>query len=129
MPRQPNLDRSILEVALAALENRRAELDALIGSVKRQLGTATKTEVMSAAESSARQAAPRKGRKRVMSAQARARIAEAQRQRWAASRKETANSAPAKTKPAARKRTMSPEARKRIAEAQKKRWAAARKSA
>ena len=122
MPRQPNLDRSILEIALAALESRKAELDALIGSVKRQLGTASKTEVSSAAESSAKQAAPRKGRKRVMSAEARARIAEAQRQRWAASRKE-------RTKPAVKKRTMSPEARKRIADAQKKRWAAARKSA
>jgi len=122
MARQLSLDRSILEVALTALEYRRTELDALIGSVRRRLGT----EVSSSRELSAKQAAPRKGRKRVMSAEARARIDEAQRQRWAASRKQAA--APAKTKPVAHKRTMSPEARKRIAEAQRKRWAAARKS-
>jgi hypothetical protein len=134
MPRQPNLDRSILEVALSALENRRAELDALIGSIRRQLGsrsTLGKTAVSGGEELSIEQTgkrgAPRKRRRRVMSAEARARIAEAQRLRWAASRKRAA--APAKSKPAAKKRTMSPEARMRIAEAQKKRWAAVRKEA
>jgi hypothetical protein len=135
MPRYPNLDRSILEVALTALENRKADLDALIESARRQLGTrfAGKTAGFSVPELSVLPAAPlrRKGRrKRVMSAEARARIAEAQRLRWAASRKQAggARAAGAKAKPAAKRRTMSPEARKRIAEAQRKRWAAVKKA-
>jgi hypothetical protein len=135
MPRHPNLDRSILEVALSALETRKAELDALIDSARRQLGTrsAGKAESFAGSVLSVVPATPvrRKGRRRVMSAEARARIAEAQRQRWAASRKQTggAGRAAAKAKPAAKKRrTMSPEARKRIAEAQRKRWAAVKKA-
>jgi hypothetical protein len=142
MPRYPNLDRSILEVALNALETRKADLDGLIESARRQLGTRStaKTSGFSVPELSGMPAATpvrRRGRrKRVMSAEARARIAEAQRQRWAASRKQggskagakAAGAKAAKAKPAAKKRTMSPEARKRIAEAQRKRWAAVKKA-
>lgn len=55
----------------------------------------------------------RQGRK-TMSADARKRIAEAQRRRWAKMKGETAK---------AEKRTLSPAARRRIAAAQKVRWA------
>ena len=69
--------------------------------------------------------------RRVVSPEARARIAEAQRKRWAATKvnaatptKATKKAAKKVTPKKAAKRTMSPEARKRIGEAQRKRWAA-----
>jgi hypothetical protein len=71
--------------------------------------------------------------KRTMSPAARARIAEAQRQRWAATRKPQGNTG----KPAAAskngssgsdKRTFSPAARAAIAAAARKRWAAAKRA-
>ena len=62
-------------------------------------------------------------KKRTMSAAARARIASAQRARWAKAR-ENGTARPAKGK---KKRTMSPEARAKIAAAQKKRWAKQRR--
>src|ERR1035441_4276542 len=69
-------------------------------------------------------------KKRVMSSEVRARIAEAQRKRWAAVKKTTKEAAkkaaPAKAKKSAPKkavkRTVSPEARRRMADAQRKRW-------
>jgi hypothetical protein len=140
MPRFQNIDRSILEVALAALENQKAELEAMIESARRQLGArpVQKDEGAPAAQPAARR---KKGRKRTMSAEARARIAEAQRKRWAASKKGSAPAEKTSAAPAAKaaapapaskrggKRVMSPEARKRIAEAQRKRWAATKKAA
>jgi len=61
---------------------------------------------------------------RQMSAAARARIAEAQRKRWAAARKEKGASAP---KPStAGKRPISAAGRRAIAEAARRRWAAAK---
>jgi hypothetical protein len=59
--------------------------------------------------------------RRTISAAGRARIAEAQRQRWA---KQRGNSGETKSAPSApKKRTMSAAARKRIAAAQRARWA------
>ena len=60
-----------------------------------------------------------------MSAAGRARIAAAQKARWAKRRGASATPAPAKTaaKAPRKKRTMSPEARAKIAAAQKARWA------
>ena len=82
------------------------------------------------------------GTKRVISPEARKRIGNAQRERWAATKVNEATP-PKATKRAAKKaspvrarkaspkkvlkRTMSPEARARIAEGQRKRWAAAKK--
>jgi hypothetical protein len=74
-------------------------------------------------------------KKRVMSSEARARIAEAQHKRWAAvkkaKKKAAKKAAPAKAKKSAPKeevkRIVSPEVRRRMADAQRKRWAAARK--
>ena len=62
--------------------------------------------------------------KRKMSAAARARIASAQRARWAKTRKD----APAQPARGKKKRVMSPEARAKIAAAQKRRWAKQRRS-
>lgn len=63
-------------------------------------------------------------KKRGMSAAGRARIAAAQKARWA-QQKDTASDVVGNGKPAKdkKKRTMSPEARAKIAAAQKKRWA------
>jgi len=61
---------------------------------------------------------------RRLSASARARIAAAQRARWAKHRESTAKSA--KVVPIRRKRTLSAAARAKIAAAQKKRWAKVR---
>jgi hypothetical protein len=79
------------------------------------------------ASGSARKAKPvaeEKSKKRVMSEAGRARIAAAQRARWAkqkGSADQKDGSTKTKTKKA--KRTMSPEGRAKIAAAQKKRWA------
>jgi hypothetical protein len=68
--------------------------------------------------------------KRTMSPSARARIAEAQKSRWAKV-KQAKPEAPGEAKPSAKllkkKRAMSPEARARIVAAQKARWAKFRK--
>jgi len=69
------------------------------------------------------------GRRGQLSAAARARIAEAQRKRWAASRKGQGGGQSAQKSAAggaSRKRRLSPAARKAIAEAARRRWAAAK---
>ena len=72
-----------------------------------------------------------RGGRRQLSAEARARIAEAQRARWAKAR--GGKPAPAAAaKPAGKRggrRQLSPEARERIAAAQRARWAKSRKAA
>lgn len=62
-----------------------------------------------------------------MSAEARARIAEATRKRWVAKRAGNVSRKAVAKK--ATKRTISAEGRKRIADAARKRWAALRKAA
>jgi hypothetical protein len=64
----------------------------------------------------------KRGGRRTMSATARAKIAAAQRARWAKSKGATTAPATLKTKKK-RKRSMSPEAKAKIAAAQKERWA------
>lgn len=59
---------------------------------------------------------------RKLSATTRARIAAAQRKRWAKAR-EKSNTAPAKVVPIRAKRTLSAAARRKIAAAQRARWA------
>jgi hypothetical protein len=120
-------DDDLLPYALAGLVQRRDEIIAKIAEIRAQLAG----EVIAAPVAGAKSAATKKrGKgKRVLSAEARERIAAAQRLRWAATRKGTlGKAAPAAKKAATKKRTLSPEARARIAEAQRKRWAAARKS-
>ena len=72
--------------------------------------------------------ATKRGGKRALSREARERISNAQKQRWAAARGESTASAPAPTK-ARKKRKLSAEGRKAIQEALRKRWAAKRAEA
>lgn len=89
------------------------------------------------ASASSAQAVPAKStkpkKKGKMSAEGRAKIAAAQKKRWAKVKKSkpaaTAKSAPAKSGSAKKKRTMSPEARAKIAAAAKKRWAKVKRAA
>jgi hypothetical protein len=120
------MEDDLLPYALIGLEQRRAEIAAKIAEIRQLLG-GTALGSSSQGESSHRQTA---ATKRVMSAEARERIAQAQRERWAATRRgSTTKREAASTKKAATgKRNLSPEARARIAAAQRKRWAAARKA-
>jgi hypothetical protein len=105
MPRKKLLDTAILEAALEGLELQRQRLEAQIAQVRR---------LMTPRGGPA--AAPAPKGKRTISAAGRQRIAEAQRQRWAAIKQ-------AKTAPAPKKRRLSAEGRKNIIEATKRRWA------
>jgi hypothetical protein len=105
------IDRAILEAALAEYERQREQIEAMMTEIRRHL----RGNTSSAAERAATAGAPVK---RTVSAAARKRMAAAQRKRWAA---------PKKTEqPAPQKRTMSATARKRIGQATKRRWAAFR---
>ena len=87
MPRTsaaPN--REILEAALEGLEAQREKLDTQIAEVRRMLGTrASRTTKTSATTETSGRKAGRK--KRTLSAEARKRIAAAQKKRWAQFRK------------------------------------------
>jgi hypothetical protein len=77
MARQPLIDDTVLRAALVGLEQRKAETERQIATVRQQLGGAGNT---------ATPAAPAR-KKRTMSAAARKRIGEATRLRWEAFRK------------------------------------------
>ena len=83
--------REILEAALKGLESEREKLEEQISEVRRLLsGRGTATKATRSAASSGNGASPRRGgarKKRALSAEARARIAAAQKKRWAAFRK------------------------------------------
>jgi hypothetical protein len=106
MPRPLTLTPDILQAALSGLEAQRERIDGQISELRRLLGTNQATVA-----------------KRPMSAAGRARIAAAQRKRWAEA-KGTASAA----KPEKRKRKLSAAGRKAIADAAKRRWAALRAS-
>jgi hypothetical protein len=80
-------DTTTLEAALVGLELKRNEIDALISKIKKQLGgkAPAALSVSSAAAAAKNQGVPRK--RRVLSAEARKRIAAAQKRRWAEHRK------------------------------------------
>ena len=85
-------DTTTLEAALVGLELKKSEIDGLISKIKKQLGGRVSSP---AAASSAPAAAKSQGgtrKKRVLSADARKRIAAAQRRRWAEHRKSQAKS-------------------------------------
>ena len=91
-PKQTSPDnKSILEYALGHLEREAAELQAKIDHVKNQLGVSAKPAAAPAAVAVVATPAPAApaagGKKRVLSPAARARIAAAQKRRWAAHRK------------------------------------------
>lgn len=76
--------REILEAALHGLEAQRQKLDEQIVQVRSMLGRRAGRPAKSASQSGSASTA---GRKRVLSAEARKRIAAAQKKRWAAFRK------------------------------------------
>jgi hypothetical protein len=85
-------DTTTLEAALVGLELKRTEIDGLISKIKKQLGgksssTSAASTVPAVVKS---QGGPRK--KRVLSAEARKRIAAAQKRRWAEHRKSQSKS-------------------------------------
>ncbi len=117
MGRPRKLTPDILKAALIGLEVQRERIDDQISEVRRQLGSdlRNRTEATTAS-------VPLR-RKRTMSAAARAKIASAQRERWAESK---ATASPAAPKKIFRKRKLSAAGRKAIAEAARRRWAAIR---
>jgi hypothetical protein len=109
----PNLkmDRSILEAALVGLGHKMGEVTSKIAEIKRMLGGSAGTGSQT------------QGTRRTMSAAARARIAAAQRKRWAAQKKQEGQAASPAKQSALKRRTIGPAARKRMSEATRKRWA------
>jgi hypothetical protein len=115
MPRK--LSDDLISAALEGFEAQKRRLDEQIRELRGMLG--------SNGAKSAEPATVQRGRKRRrMSADARRRIAEAQRKRWASLRGES-GSAPAK-QAVRSKRRLSAAGRKRIIEANRKRWAASK---
>jgi hypothetical protein len=129
MPRQAKpKDNTLLEMAIVGYQREVEKISAKIADIKAQLGQigpgrpkATADTV--AAATGTDRAAPQK--RRTISKAGRARIAAAQRARWAAQKRQQAQPAqPAKPK----KRKLSAAGLKAIREATKKRWAAYRKA-
>src|ERR1039457_5982396 len=112
------LTPEIITAAIVGFEQQKLRIDAQIAELRQMLGggpTAT----------AATTAVP-KGKRRKMSAAARKRIGDAQRKRWAESKKESAPSSPVAPTP---KRRLSAAGRAAIVAALKKRWAAKRAAA
>jgi hypothetical protein len=82
-------NHEILEAALQGLEAQKNKLDEQIAQVRSMLGRRAGRPAKVASTSSEESAAPVKGnrKKRVLSSEARKRIAVAQKKRWAAFRK------------------------------------------
>ena len=115
-PMPTKLANEIITAAIEGFESQKAQIDAQIAEL-RQMLSGRPAETAVAPE-------PAKRKRRGMSAAGRARIAEAQRKRWAESKKPQA--APAAAKP---KRKLSAAGRRAIVAAAKKRWAAKRAEA
>lgn len=103
-----------------ALQQEKQILEARLRELNEALGAGAGAESPKVA--TARAAGRRRGPRR-MSAEARAKIAEAQKARWARIKGGASGQSPTAAPKKARKRKMSPEGRARIAEAAKRRWA------
>ena len=113
------LANEIIIAAIEGFESQKAQIDAQIAELRQMLsGRPAETAVAPK---------PARRKRRKMSAAGRARIAEAQRKRWAESKKAPAPSA-AKAAPKP-KRKLSAAGRRAIVAAAKKRWAAKRAEA
>jgi hypothetical protein len=123
MPRQAQpKDNTLLEMAIVGYQSQLEGISAKIADIKAQLGQSGPGRPKAAATGTDH-AGPQK--RRTISKAGRARIAAAQRARWAAQKKQQAQPAqPAKPK----KRKVSAAGLKAIREATKKRWAAYRKA-
>jgi hypothetical protein len=127
----PKVDNTLLEMAIVGYQREVERVKARIADIKERLGQPGpgRPKAPAAAATGADQTAPAK--RRTISKAGRARIAAAQRARWAAQKKQQAQ--PAKTaapsQPAKpKKRKMSAAGLKAIREATKKRWEAYRKA-
>jgi hypothetical protein len=117
MPKQ-KLTAEIIAAAILGFEQQKRHIDTKIAELRAML-PGGRTETTATPE------AP-KGKRRRMSTAGRARIAEAQRKRWAESKKTSSPVAPEVPKP---KRRLSAAGKKAISEATKKRWARVRAEA
>ncbi len=116
----PTLNRAIILAAIEGFEGQKRRLDDQIAELRQLLGgqpAATPTT-----------SGTKRGRRR-MSAEGRARIAEAQRKRWAAKNAAEPALSAAPPQAAKPKRRLSAAGRKAIAEATRKRWARVRAEA
>jgi hypothetical protein len=118
----------------ASIERRLQQINEALGGLD-SIAPAAATTKGSGSDRGGAKAKAGKGGKRQMSAEARARIAEAQRRRWAERRQESGADGQSNgsqdngSGPFARKkRKMSPAGRKAIAEAARRRWAEAKAS-
>lgn len=98
MPRTKSVDTTLLEAALQGLELQRQKIDEQIREVRSRLGGPRRGPA--ASRTAAAPARKRRGR-RPLSAEARKRIAAAQKKRWAAFRKQTGTKKGAAAKKAA----------------------------
>ena len=114
-------DTEFLQAALIGFQHEASEIERKMAEIRTKIGGQAARSSFSPAKTA---------KKRVLSAAARRRIADAQRKRWAAYRKAEKKPAASAQKAAAKavtkKRKMSPAAKKRIADANKKRWASFR---
>ena len=115
------LNQDILLAAIEGLVSQKQRIDAQIAELRQMLtgtptGTAATPEVP-------------KGKRRKRSAAARKRMGDAQRKRWAESKKEAGPSSPVAPDAPKPKRKLSAAGKKAIAEANKKRWAKVRAEA
>ncbi len=115
------LTPEILAAAIEGFEAQKQRIDAQVAELRQQL-TGGNAGPAAAAEPARK--------RRTMSAAGRKRVAEAQRKRWAAAKKQ-ASAAPEAAKPEALKpkRKLSAAGRKRIVEATKRRWELVRAAA
>jgi hypothetical protein len=124
MPKQakPKADTTMLEMAIVGYQSHLESISAKIADIKAQLGQRGpgRPKATAAAATGKAHAVPQK--RRTISKAGRARIAAAQRARWAAQKKGPAPAAKPK------KRKMSAAGLKAIREATQKRWAAYRKA-
>lgn len=113
-------DNDILEAAIEGFEAQKKRLDAQIAEIRQRLTGGAEPAAMPEAG----------GKRRKISAAGRKRMAEAQRKRWAAAKKQS-GPAPKAAKAEAQKpkRKLSAAGRKNIIEATKKRWALIREAA
>jgi len=109
------ITNEIIIAAIDGFEAQKARIDTQIAELRGMLS--------GDGAPAAKAAAPAKRGRRRISAEGRARIAEAQRKRWASVKGEPEVAA---AKPAKQKRRLSPAGRKAIQEALRRRWAAKR---
>jgi hypothetical protein len=122
MSTTPSIDQLKRAIALSEqIQKLEAELASILGSNAKASASAKVAAV----------AAKPGRRKRGLSAEGRARIAAAQKARWAKAKGDSETEAPAEAPKAGKrrkKRNLSPEARARIVAAVKRRWAKAKKA-